>query len=294
MIPVVAGLCGLIWALVGGRSVAFAAALGTFAMLIPFVVLDLWTHRDWRRTGLALIAALNDAGTGIVIIGIMLAGAQILVSMLNLTGLGVTISSLVVSLGGENLMLIGIIVACACLILGMGIPTTAAYVLVAAVMAPALIAINVEPLVAHMFVFYYATISVITPPVCIAVFVAASIAGTSWWSVALVAVRLAAVTYIVPFMFLTYPGMLWSGTSVDIVEAALSGLLLVVSAAMLMAGVRVRGSLPVAWAIFAPAAALAIYPSELAMLASAMVLIVGIALAKPFMAPSGRVLIPKL
>jgi TRAP transporter 4TM/12TM fusion protein len=285
LIPVVAGLSALIWALVVGRSVAFAAALGTFAMLIPFIALDLWANRDWRRTSRALIAALGDAGTGIVIIGIMLAGAQILVSMLNLTGVGVTISSLVVSLGGANLMLVGVIVACACLILGMGIPTTAAYVLVAAVMAPALIAINVEPLVAHMFVFYYATISVITPPVCIAVFVAASIAGASWWSVALVAVRLAAVTYIVPFMFLTYPGMLWSGSAMDIVEAACSGFLLVVSSAMLMAGVRIRGNLPLAWAVFAPAAAFAIYPSGVAILASAVMLVVGIIVARPFVTP---------
>lgn len=285
LIPVVAGLGGLIWALVAGRSVAFAAALGTFAMLAPFAALDLWAHRDWQRTGRALIAALSEAGTGIVVIGVMLASAQILVSMLNLTGVGVTISSLVVSFGGDNLMLVGVIVACACLVLGMGIPTTAAYVLVAAVMAPALIAIKVEPLVAHMFVFFYATISVITPPVCIAVFVAASIAGASWWSVALVAVRLAAVTYVVPFMFLTYPGMLWSGSAMDIAEAACSGLLLVISSAMLMAGVRIRGSLPLAWTVFAPAAALAIYPSEAALLASAAVLVVGIVLARPFVAP---------
>jgi TRAP-type uncharacterized transport system fused permease subunit len=136
-----------------------------------------------------------------------------------------------------------------------------------------------------MFVFYYATISVITPPVCIAVFVAASIAGASWWSVALVAVRLAAVTYIVPFMFLTYPGMLWSGSAMDIVEAACSGFLLVVSSAMLMAGVRIRGNLPLAWAVFAPAAAFAIYPSGVAILASAVMLVVGIIVARPFVTP---------
>jgi TRAP-type uncharacterized transport system fused permease subunit len=138
--------------------------------------------------------------------------AQILVSLINLTGVGVTLSSLTVAVGGEHLFLVGLIVALACLVLGMGIPTTAAYVLVAAVMAPALIAIQVEPLVAHMFVFYYATISVITPPVCIAVFVAASIAKTDWWPAAVNAVRLGIVTYIIPFMFLSYPGMLWSGS----------------------------------------------------------------------------------
>ncbi len=104
-----------------------------------------------------------------VIIGVLLAGAQILVAMLNLTGIGVTLSTLVVSIAGEQVLLVALIVAVICLIMGMGIPTTAAYVLVAAVLAPALTRIGVEPLVAHLFVFYFATISVITPPVCIAV-----------------------------------------------------------------------------------------------------------------------------
>src|SRR5690606_18242337 len=95
-----------------------------------------------------------------------------------------------------------------CMVLGMGMPTTAAYVLVAAVLAPALTKIGVEPIVAHMFVFYFATLSVITPPVCVAVFVAAGIAQTDWLAVAREAVKLAAVTYVIPFMFLVYPGML--------------------------------------------------------------------------------------
>ncbi|MGQ2908120.1 MAG: TRAP transporter permease [Aliihoeflea sp.] len=282
LIPVLGGLGGLIFMLVSGRSIAYSAAIGIACMLIPFVIGDLWRRRDVAATSRTLFDALVEGGAGIVIIGVMLAGAQILVSLLNLTGIGVTLSSLVVAIGGQNIVLIGLIVAGSCLILGMGIPTTAAYVLVASVMAPALIAVEVEPLVAHMFVFYYATISVITPPVCIAVFVAASIANVGWWPVALNAVRLGAVTYVVPFMFLAYPGMLWSGSGLGIAEAALSGLVLVISTAMLTSGVTLRGSRMLAGAIFAPSALLALYPNELALGAAIILLCFGIYLAKPF------------
>jgi TRAP transporter 4TM/12TM fusion protein len=284
LIPVLGGLGGLIFMLVSGRSVAYSAAIGIVCMVVPFVVGDLWRRRDAASTARTLFDALVEGGAGIVIIGVMLAGAQILVSLLNLTGIGVTLSSLVVAVGGQNIVLIGLIVAGSCLILGMGIPTTAAYVLVASVMAPALIAVQVEPLVAHMFVFYYATISVITPPVCIAVFVAASIANVRWWPVALNAVRLGAVTYVVPFMFLAYPGILWSGSGLDIAEAALSGLVLVVATAMLTSGVTLRGSRALAWCFFAPSALLALYPNEVALAVAVVLLGAGIHLAKPFRA----------
>ncbi|MDQ0314539.1 TRAP transporter permease [Amorphus orientalis] len=282
LIPVVFGLGALIWMLVSGRSVALSAAAGVIAMIVPFAIADLAVRRRPLDTIGKLLAGLVEAGNGIVIIALMLAGAQILVSMINLTGVGVTLSSLTVALGGESPVLVGLIVALACLVLGMGIPTTAAYVLVAAVMAPALIAIGTEPLVAHMFVFYYATISVITPPVCIAVFVAASIAKTDWWPAALNAVRLGAVTYIVPFMFLSYPGMLWSGSGVAIAEAALSGAILVVASSLLLSGTTVRGSRYLAGALYLPAAVLAIVPSEIALIAAFGLTALGIAIGRPF------------
>ncbi len=152
------------------------------------------------------MTGLEDAGKGMVIIGVLLAGAQILVAMLNLTGIGVTLSTLVVSVAGEQVFLVALIVAVICLIMGMGIPTTAAYVLVAAVLAPALTRIGIEPLVAHLFVFYFATISVITPPVCIAVFVAAGIAKAGWLQVAGQAIRLGGDHLHYPLLDFGVPG----------------------------------------------------------------------------------------
>ncbi|MGX1306267.1 TRAP transporter 4TM/12TM fusion protein [Amorphus suaedae] len=286
LVPVVLGLGGLLWMLISGRSVALSAATGVICMVVPFVIADLAITRRPAETAKRLLGGLVEAGNGIVIIALMLAGAQILVSLINLTGVGVTLSSLTVAIGGESSVLVGLIVAVACLVLGMGIPTTAAYVLVAAVMAPALIAIGIEPLVAHMFVFYYATISVITPPVCIAVFVAASIAKTDWWPAALNAVRLGAVTYVVPFMFLSYPGMLWSGTPVAIAEAALSGATLVLATSLFLSGTTVRESRLLAAALYIPAAVLAIVPSEVALVVAIVLTATGIALGRPFRRPA--------
>jgi TRAP-type uncharacterized transport system fused permease subunit len=135
-------------------------------------------------------------------------------------------------------LMIGLVVALVCMVMGMGIPTTAAYVLVAATLAPALVKIGVSPLAAHMFVFYYATLSVITPPVCVAVFVAAGLAGERWVAVARRAVMLGAVTYVIPFLFLLYPGMLNPGLNAGYLEAALSGAVFVAAFAYLFGGAR--------------------------------------------------------
>ncbi|WP_035725578.1 TRAP transporter permease [Fodinicurvata fenggangensis] len=282
LLPVLGGLTGLIWMLVAGRSVAFSAAFGMACIVVPYVVLNLAVYRRPRETLRALLDALVAGGNGVIIIALMLAGAQILVSLINMTGIGVKLSSLTVALGGESTVLVGLIVAVACLILGMGIPTTAAYVLVAAVMAPALIAIGIEPLIAHMFVFYYATISVITPPVCIAVFVSASLASTRWWPVAVNAVRLAAVTYIIPFMLLSYPGLVWSGSGFDIFEAALSGSVLVVCSSILLSGMPTRGRWVFSLVLYGPAAALALVPAHWALAVALILTLAGLVLGRPF------------
>lgn len=182
--------------------------------------------------------ALDEGAKGLIIVGILLAGAQILVAMINLTGIGVTLSSIIAQKSGLNIYIVGLVVAGICMIIGMGIPTTAAYVLVAATLAPALIELGLEPLTSHMFVFYYATLSVLTPPVCIAVFVAAALADEKWMKVALRALRLGAVVYVIPFLFLIYPHALKPGFTMGFIEAALSGLILVISFAYLLGGAK--------------------------------------------------------
>jgi TRAP-type uncharacterized transport system fused permease subunit len=97
------------------------------------------------------------------------------------------------------------------IILGMGVPTTAAYAIAAAVVAPGLINIGVPALVAHMFIFYFAILSAITPPVALASFAAASMAGADMWKTSMIAVKLGLATFIVPFMFWMSPALLAQG-----------------------------------------------------------------------------------
>jgi TRAP-type uncharacterized transport system fused permease subunit len=112
-----------------------------------------------------------------------------------------------------------------------------------------------------MFVFYYATISVITPPVCVAVFVGAGIAQTRWTEVAYEAVKLAAVTYVIPFMFIAYPGMLMAGSWLDIGEAVVSGLVFTMAFAMLFGGARLFDSRALNAVVLLAIAGLSVFPT---------------------------------
>ncbi|MCF8479591.1 MAG: TRAP transporter fused permease subunit [Rhodospirillum sp.] len=269
VLPTLAALGGLFLGIFLGRSIGTSAFYGIVGLLVAFVGTN-WGRLTPREMAEHVLAGLTDAGKGLVIIGVMLAGAQILVSMINLTGVGVVLSSMIVSLAGDSTILVALIVALVCLIMGMGLPTTAAYVLVAAVLAPAMTGMGVDPLSAHLFVFYYATISVITPPVCIAVFVGAGIANAHWVPTAGEAVRLGAITYVVPFLMLLYPGMTGQGGALAILDAALTGLILVATLPALLSGQPLFGKRLLDGAFYLAIMALAILPHWAAPLAAAL------------------------
>ncbi|SMF14720.1 TRAP transporter, 4TM/12TM fusion protein [Tistlia consotensis] len=241
LLPLLAALLGLFAGVLTGHSVQTAAFWGICGQVGCFLAFGLAARRPLPELGRAVLAGVVDGGKGLVIIGVLLAGAQVLVSMINMTGVGVAVSGALAGLAGHDLMILAAIVALVCLIMGMGIPTTAAYVLVAAVMTPALIEAGVPELTAHMFVFYFATLSVITPPVCVGVFVAAGIAQTGWLAVARDAFKLAAVTYVIPFLFIVYPGMLGEGGWPAIARAAVSGVVFVVASAFFFGGQPLTG-----------------------------------------------------
>ena len=242
ILPLLAALGGLTAGILMGRSIQTAAFYGIVGLTATFLIFSLLERRPPREVAGQLVKGLVDGGRGLVIIGVLLAGAQILVAMINLTGVGVAMSGAVAAVAQGEVLALALIVAAVCLVMGMGIPTTAAYVLVAAVMAPALVQVGVPELTSHMFVFYYATLSVITPPVCVGVFVAAGIARSDWTSVAGVALKLAGVAYAIPFLFIVYPGILGGGGTLAIVNALATGGLFVVSVAMLLGGQTVTRS----------------------------------------------------
>jgi TRAP-type uncharacterized transport system fused permease subunit len=136
--------------------------------------------------------------------------------MINLSGIGIKMSELVfgLSMGIEFLALFLTMIVC--LILGMGLPTTAAYVLAASVAGPALIKLGVIPMAAHLFVFYFAIISAITPPVCAATYAAVAIARSKWWESGWLAVRMGLAGFLAPFLFVYVPNLLFTGSFFEI------------------------------------------------------------------------------
>jgi TRAP-type uncharacterized transport system fused permease subunit len=271
LVPILAAFGGLAFGILNGNSLQTSVFYGIVGTLVGLVVTRVGARSEVEEPMARQVAkALDDGGKGMVIVGILLAGAQILVAMINLTGVGITLSSMIVGDGTLPVLVVGLIVALVCMVMGMGIPTTAAYVLVAATLAPALIKIGVAPLTAHMFVFYYATLSVITPPVCVAVFVAAGIAQTPWWSVARQAVKLGAVTYVIPFLFLLYPGMLEQGTRMQYLEAAASGTVFVLAFAHMFGGAKATGHRAIDVVAWLAVAVIAVYPSAWGLAAAVM------------------------
>lgn len=275
LLPIAAAFGGLLAGVFTGRSVQTSAFWGIVGLICAHAAVYVRNIDGTKKLAIITLEALADAGRGLVLIGVLLIGAQILVAMVNMTGVGIALSNVIASLAGSSVLILALLVALICLILGMGIPTTAAYVLVAAVLAPALIKAGTGTLVAHMFVFYFATISVITPPVCVAVFVAAGIAKTPWLPVGIEACKLGAVTYVVPFLFLLYPGMLAAGGALDIADAAASGVLFVIAFALLFGGARITGFRGLDVVATLAMAGMAIAPYRIGLLGSAFV---GIAL----------------
>lgn len=257
--PIAAGLGGLAFGVLNGNSVELTACYGMLAMLIAVFVARISAGEDPRAVIGIILRALEAGGKGVVIVGILLVGAQVFVAMINLTGFGVAVTSAVLAVGQGQIWIIAGLMAVVCLIAGMGLPTSAAYVMVAAVFAPALIQQGIDPLVVHMFVLYYAALSVITPPVCLGVFVAATIAEAPWVKVAGETLRLGATAYVLPMLFLAYPGMLGNGGPMEIAQAALSGAVFAVAIAHLLGGARLPGGM-VTHLLWAVPAVLALVP----------------------------------
>ena len=241
MAPIIAAILGLALGIIQGRSIALTACYGMIGMMGTSVVVQVLAGPGWRGAAGILWRSLVDGGRGVVTVGVLLVAAQVFVGVLNLTGFGVAATTMILQGSGGEVFAVAAIMAVVCLIAGMGLPTSAAYVLVAAVFAPALIQQGLEPLVVHFFVLYYATLSVITPPVCVGVFVAAAIAKAPWIDVAGQSVRLAATVYVLPMLFLIYPGMLGQGGLEEVGLAALTGVLFCLSVASLLAGRAVFG-----------------------------------------------------
>lgn len=167
-------------------------------------------------------AFVSGAKVSLVVIA-SAACAGIIVAVINLTGLGMKFTSLVLAVGGDNLFLVLIMIMCASLLLGMGLPTTPAYLILAVLGAPTLVKLGVTPLGAHLFVFYFGCMSMITPPVGLAVYAASGIAKSNFWETSKYAVILALPAFFVPYMFVYHPSLIGLGSPMQIAFAVLGG-----------------------------------------------------------------------
>lgn len=174
---------------------------------------------------------MERAGRGAVQVAAACAAAGVVVGVASLTGIGLRMSELIVTISGGNLLAALMLTAIGSIILGMGLPTTAAYVVLAALGAPALVQLGVPLLAAHLFIFYFGCISNVTPPVSLAAFAAAGISGSPALKTAVSAALLAGAGFVVPFMFVYGPELLLIGNPVEIMLAFVTGLLGVIALA---------------------------------------------------------------
>ncbi|WP_299313612.1 TRAP transporter fused permease subunit [uncultured Halomonas sp.] len=191
----------------GGYTPQYAASLAVFAGL-ALLFFDVTLSFSLRGFASRLAEALVTAGRQVAVIGAIIICASLVIGVLSLTGLGVKITSGILSLSNEMLWPALLLTALACLILGMEVPTTAAYVICVSVAGPALIALGLEPLLAHLFVFWFALLSTITPPVCGGVFIAAGMVGENWLKVAMKAMALGIGLYIIPLAMVANPDII--------------------------------------------------------------------------------------
>jgi len=188
----------------------FTPYLAGFAAILA-VALVSCLRAHTRPTPRVILDALSQGAQGAIVIAVTCAVAGIVIGAASLTGVAVKFAAFILGMAGGKLFLALPLIMCASLLLGMGLPTTASYVMVAALAVPALIEMGVVPMAAHLFAFYFACISAITPPVAIAAYAGAGLAGAPPMQTGFESVKLAAAGFIVPYMFVYGPQLLLLG-----------------------------------------------------------------------------------
>lgn len=223
-----APLAALIIMLVLGFSATKSAMVA-----IVILVVMVQANPASRMSGKQYFVSLCKSIEACFIVVMACAAAGIVIGCLDLSGIGARFSRELVSLSNGNMMIALILTAIVSLILGMGMPAVGVYVTLSALVIPSLIQMGVPQLAAHLFCFYFGILGFITPPVCVASFAAASLAGAPGMKVGWTAWRMAIPSFIIPFMFVYSPGLLLSGSLVSVVQncfTAICGVLAITAA----------------------------------------------------------------
>jgi TRAP transporter 4TM/12TM fusion protein len=228
-VHLLAGPGVLVWFLVEGRSPLFA---GFWGLVVAFALS--WVRRDTRIGPARVLAILVDSAQAAMPVALACATVGIVVGVVSTTGLGLKLATGIVGLAGGSLLATLVLTMIAALVLGTGLPTSATYIITSIMAAPALVALGVPMLVAHMFVFYFGILADLTPPTAISTYATSSIAGADVWRTQWLGMMLALSGFIIPFSFAYDPALLLVGASVP--HIALRTLAAAVGIVMLGAG----------------------------------------------------------
>lgn len=189
---------------------ALAAALTVAITALVF------GYQSVRPSIATLLTSFEVTGKAVVEILVISAAAGLVIGVLNVTGLSFNLTYALVQVGGGNVVVLLALSAVVCIVLGMGLPTLGVYVLLAALVAPALVAVGIEPIAAHLYVLYFGMMSMITPPIAIAAFAAASIANAPAMQTGFAAMRFGWSAYVIPILFVFSPTLLMIGAPLDV------------------------------------------------------------------------------
>jgi TRAP transporter 4TM/12TM fusion protein len=188
------------------------------------LLLPLIYSRDHMKTR-KLLAIFERTGRGMLDLTVVCALAGVIMGALNLSGILFKSTLILSSLSFGHPLVLLAVVAAICIVLGMGLPSIVIYVLLAVLLAPALTALGVTPMAAHLFIFYFGMLSMITPPVALATFAAMSIAGSRLWPTGWAGMKLGIVAYIVPFIFALQPALLLDGQWLEVALSCLTAMI---------------------------------------------------------------------
>ncbi len=200
--------------------------------------------RGKRMSARDLFEAVRETGQASVELLMITAAAGFIIGALDISGLGFGLTLILVQIGSSSLVVLLLLAALVCIVLGLGMPTAGVYVLLAALVAPALVKMGISPMGAHLYVLYFGMLSMITPPVAIAAYAAASLAGADAMRTGFAAMRFGWTAFVMPFLFIAAPSLLMVGTPVQIAWAAATAVAGVWIACIGVVGYLVR---PLAW-----------------------------------------------
>jgi TRAP transporter 4TM/12TM fusion protein len=199
----------------------YAAMAASLAIIVLGFVFG---YAGSRMKLIDLWHAVVNTATGLCEILVISAAAGYIMALFQVSGLAFAFAAYLVQLGSENLILLLVLAALVSIVLGMGLPTIGVYIMLAILVAPALVKVGVAPLAAHLFILYFGMMSLITPPVAPAAYVAAAIAGSPSMATGWMAMRFGWSSYIVPFLFVYSPAILMQGSVLDIVVVTVTSL----------------------------------------------------------------------